>query len=168
MTSFRLKNWSEVRALLTRLPQRADQAGIGEEKSGAHLRHIGLVCLVIETVTEGSHLLTLPACAGIAAVVAAAERFGAAPEEPRMQTGIADVVAVAKAPAQLGAPRHVDAPDGGVRLQLRRGEARGGAEGPAPAFSARSACRRASNAALSCSERAGNRCAAVRRKSCIR
>ena len=70
----------------------------------------------------------------IAAVAAPAERFRAAPQKPRMQAVIGDIVAVAEAGAQLraavlyagvmvGALRHVDAPHAAGDLKLRRSKA---------------------------------------------
>ena len=78
--------------------------------------------------------------AEVAAVVAPAQRFRAMPEKSGMQAGIADIVAVAEAAAQLWAAIlhagivirtfcHVDTPCIAVRPQLGQGEACRRAEG---------------------------------------
>ena len=65
----------------------------------------------------------------VAAVIAAPQRFCSMPNEIRMQTGVADVVAVAKAAAQLRTSvchagvviwtfHHIHTPDAGAGLQL--------------------------------------------------
>ena len=102
--------------------------------------------------------------AEIAAVISTPQRHASLPDQLRMQPGIADVVAVAKAAAQLraavfcagvviGTLHHIHTPDAVTGLQFFWGKAR----------------RRAENAPGGLDENAGNkavkRSAAVSRKS---
>ena len=128
--------------------------------------------------------------AEITAVISTPQRHASLPDQLRMQPGIADVITVAKAAAQLlaavfcagvviGTLHHIHTPDAVTCLQFFWGKARRRTEMPgnicrlrwycfsllAPAFSASRALRRISKALFSSFACAGKRSAAVSRKS---